>query len=36
MKHSTFLGKEESKKECYVYVGHQIKYDPTWVKKPLP
>ena len=30
MKQLTLLDKEESKKQCYVMVGQQIKYEPAW------
>lgn len=31
MKHSTLLGPNESKKQCYILVGQSIKYEPAWV-----
>lgn len=31
MRQSKYLPKDESKKPCYILVGQQIKYDPTWV-----
>ena len=31
MKKLSLLDQDESKKQCYVYVGHQIKYEPAWI-----
>lgn len=31
MKKVDLLENEESKKQCYIYVGQQIKYEPGWV-----
>ena len=33
MRHNLHLRAEESKKQCYIYVGDSLKYDPTWVKQ---
>ena len=32
MKEGMYLNREESKKQCYVMVGPQIKYEPAWAK----
>jgi hypothetical protein len=31
MKKIGILEEDESKKQCYIMVGHQIKYEPAWV-----
>jgi hypothetical protein len=33
IKDSAYLTKEEAKKQEYVMVGQQIKYDPAWIKR---
>ena len=30
MRRNGNLGDEESKKQAYIMIGHQVKYEPAW------